>query len=401
MRVLFTTQPGLGHLHPLLPVAAGLRRRGHDVAFASSASFGPQVVAAGFSAFAVGQDWVAVEMVRAFPEMASIPPGPARYAWARGSIFAGATARATTPDLVDLARRWRADLIVREAAEYGGCLAAELLGLPHAMVRTDSGSSSYSDRLHVAEPLSELRHEFGLPADPDVDMPFRYLQLSFAPNGLGETDAEKASTCHCFRPIEPAVDDSAPPWLAALPQRPTVYATLGTVYNGPDLLETIIEGLATECINLVVTIGTNHDPARFGRQPAHVRIEQWIDQQVLLPHCDAVVTHGGYGTTSAALTAGLPLVFIPISADQPHNAERCAALGVGRVVGPDERTPAAIRAAARAVLADPAHRRAARAIAREAHRRPGLDATLDLLERLAIERVPLHRDAVLMPTSGG
>ena len=335
-------------------------------------------------------------MVRAFPEMASIPPGPARYAWARGAIFAGATARDTTPDLVDLARRWGADLIVREAAEYGGCLAAELLGLPHAMVRTDSGSSSYSDRAHVAEALSDLRSRFGLPPDPDVDMPFRYLQLSFAPDGLGETEAEAAPTCHRFRPTEPRVDaDPAPPWVAALPRRPTVYATLGTVYNGSELLRAIIEGLASECINLVVTVGTNHDPGSFGPQPAHVRIERWIDQQVLLPHCDAVVTHGGYGTVSATLSAGLPLVFIPISADQPGNAARCAALGVGRIVGPDDRTPAAIRAATRAVLADPAHRRAARAIAREAHSRPGLDAAVDLLERLTIDR-----QAVLKPTAG-
>jgi UDP:flavonoid glycosyltransferase YjiC (YdhE family) len=386
VRVLFTTQPGLGHFHPLLPVAVGLRDRGHLVAFATSASFGRQVVAAGFPAFAVGKDWLAVDMVRAFPEMAAIPPGPDRYAWARRAIFAGATARDTTPDLVDLARRWDADLIVREAAEYGGCLAAEVLGLPHAMVRTDFGSSSYGDRHHVADALSGLREHFGLPPDPDVAMPFRYLQLSFAPDGVGEAEAEAAPTCHRFRPIEPAATGETPPWLAALAPRPTVYATLGTVYNRPDLLGAIIEALATECINLIVTVGTNHDPASFGPQPAHVRIERWIDQHVLLPHCDAVVTHGGYGTVSAALSAGLPLVLIPISADQPGNAERCAALGVGRIVGPDERTPAGIRTATRAVLGDPAHRCAATDIAREAHSRPGIDAALDLLARLASRR---------------
>jgi UDP:flavonoid glycosyltransferase YjiC (YdhE family) len=386
VRVLFTTQPGLGHLHPLLPVAAGLQRRGHEVAFASSASFGEQIVAAGFPAFAVGKDWLAVDMVSAFPEMASIPPGPERYAWARGAIFAGATARDTTPDLVELARRWRADLIVREAAEYGGCLAAEVLGLPHAMVRTDFGSSSYSDRHHVADSLNALREHFGLPPDPDVEMPFRYLQLSFAPDGLGEREAEAAATCHRFRPIKPTDASSAPSWLAALPARPTVYATLGTVYNGPDLLATIVEALAAEPINLIMTVGTNRDPDGFGPQPANVRIERWIDQHVLLPHCDAVVTHGGHGTVSAALSAGLPLVFIPISADQPGNAQRCAALGAGRIVGPDERTPVAIRAATRAVLDDPAYRRAAMDIAREAHSRPGLDAALDHLERLASAR---------------
>jgi UDP:flavonoid glycosyltransferase YjiC (YdhE family) len=75
MRVLFTTQPGIGHLYPLLPIGVGLRGRGHDVAFASSASFAAEIEAAGFDAFAAGRDWLAVEMARAFPEMTSIWPG--------------------------------------------------------------------------------------------------------------------------------------------------------------------------------------------------------------------------------------------------------------------------------------------------------------------------------------
>ena len=161
MRVLFTTQPGTGHLHPLLPIAAGMRRRGHEVAFASSASFAAEIGGAGFDAFAVGRDWLTVDMLGAFPEMISRPPGPGRYAWARSAIFAGETASASVPDLLAVGDAWRPDLIVRDAAEYGGCVAAELLGVPHAVVRTDSGSSSYSERQHVGSSLSELRAESG------------------------------------------------------------------------------------------------------------------------------------------------------------------------------------------------------------------------------------------------
>jgi len=45
-----------------------------------------------------------------------------------------------------------------------------------------------------------------------------------------------------------------------------------------------------------------------------------------------VLTHGGSGTVMAALTHGLPMVIVPIMADQPENAERCAALGVAQVI---------------------------------------------------------------------
>jgi UDP:flavonoid glycosyltransferase YjiC (YdhE family) len=48
----------------------------------------------------------------------------------------------------------------------------------------------------------------------------------------------------------------------------------------------------------------------------------------LLPHCDVVLTHGGYGAIMACLSLGLPMVVLPVSADQPRNARRCADLGV-------------------------------------------------------------------------
>ena len=101
------------------------------------------------------------------------------------------------------------------------------------------------------------------------------------------------------------------------------------------------------------------------------------------------MTHGGFGTLSATLSAGLPVVCIPISADQPQNAARCAALGVGRIVHPDDRTPDAIRTATRAVLDDRRHRLAAERLARDSRRQPDLDHALDLLETLARDRMPL------------
>jgi UDP:flavonoid glycosyltransferase YjiC (YdhE family) len=93
----------------------------------------------------------------------------------------------------------------------------------------------------------------------------------------------------------------------------------------------------------------------------------------------------------AALAHAVPLVVVPLGADQPANAERVAALGLGRVVGPEERTAAAIGAAARAVLGDPGYRERARRARAEAEALPGLAQAVGLLERLAAERRPLLR----------
>ncbi|MBK9923721.1 MAG: glycosyltransferase family 1 protein [Anaerolineales bacterium] len=49
----------------------------------------------------------------------------------------------------------------------------------------------------------------------------------------------------------------------------------------------------------------------------------------LLPRCKMIVHHGGAGTTSAGLRAGIPNVVVPFTADQPFWGNRVHAIGVG------------------------------------------------------------------------
>jgi len=102
-----------------------------------------------------------------FPDMVALPPGPERYAWAQVAFFAGRTAAATVPDLLVLADGWRPDLVVRGAAEYGGCIAAEALDLPHAATRVARPTASAG---LVVDALDERRVQIGLPTDPTAEM---------------------------------------------------------------------------------------------------------------------------------------------------------------------------------------------------------------------------------------
>ncbi|MBI4601460.1 MAG: glycosyltransferase, partial [Planctomycetes bacterium] len=52
----------------------------------------------------------------------------------------------------------------------------------------------------------------------------------------------------------------------------------------------------------------------------------------LLPRSRLLVHHGGIGTASAALAAGIPQVIVPLAFDQFDNTDRFAALGVARKV---------------------------------------------------------------------
>jgi UDP:flavonoid glycosyltransferase YjiC (YdhE family) len=91
----------------------------------------------------------------------------------------------------------------------------------------------------------------------------------------------------------------------------------------------------------------------------------------------------------SAIRHGLPLVVVPIAADQPENARRCAALGLGVAVAPDDRTPRAIRAAVRATLRNPRYRQNAVSLQAEMLALPAPSAAVPWLERLVAEQQPL------------
>jgi len=51
-------------------------------------------------------------------------------------------------------------------------------------------------------------------------------------------------------------------------------------------------------------------------QPAMIAAEGSIPHHLLLPECNAVMHHGGAGTSAAVLTAGLPHIVCPFHFDQ-------------------------------------------------------------------------------------
>jgi MGT family glycosyltransferase len=144
----------------------------------------------------------------------------------------------------------------------------------------------------------------------------------------------------------------------------------------------VLSGVRDLPVELVVTVGRGIDPAELGEQPPNVRVERYLPQAALLPRCSAVISHAGSGTVVGALAHGLPMVLIPMGADQPANADRAAELGAGVVLDALDATPADAAAALRAVLSEDSYRAAAAALRAEAAAMPAPDEVLPLLEAL-------------------
>jgi UDP-glucoronosyl and UDP-glucosyl transferase len=156
-------------------------------------------------------------------------------------------------------------------------------------------------------------------------------------------------------------------WPHHLSGAPSIYFTLGTEFNleSGDLFTRVLAGLRQLPINVFVTVGRQIDPAELGEQPANVRIERYLPQAEILPHCQLVVFHGGSGTLIGALAHGLPMLVCAIGADQPYNALRCSALGLGVSLNPVRLTPDDVRDSVDLLLADPSYRHAAQELQAE------------------------------------
>jgi rhamnosyltransferase subunit B len=66
--------------------------------------------------------------------------------------------------------------------------------------------------------------------------------------------------------------------------------------------------------------------------PKGVKHFSYVPLSQLLPHAAVLIHHGGIGTCSQALRAGLPQVIQPLAFDQFDNAARVNQLGVGTVI---------------------------------------------------------------------
>lgn len=405
-RFLFSTTGGYGHWHPLVPLARALQQAGHTVAFAVRPARQSLLEAAGFTVLPVGGDDLTGDPVyqQVKARLQTMPMGLAAELFSYPWLFGGIPARVRTPELVAIARAWQPHMVIREAGEYSALVAAEYLALPHATVAFAAALRSMARFEHdIATHLDPVRRSWGLPPDPHLTALYRYLYLSYSPptfslHPVGGPDGAGPipATTHFIRPefFDQAGPDALPDWFAQLPAQPTVYATLGTEANKepelyPSVLQTIIAGLRDAPINLIVTLGRDKDPADFGPQPANVHIERYIPQSVLLPRCDLLVMHGGSNSLLAALDVGLPLVVVPLIADQFFNAHVTQSVGLGQVVPRDHLTPATVRAAVDTVLAEPRYRQTARRLQAEMHALPDQQHAVALVERVAAGHEPI------------
>src|SRR5262249_50060848 len=187
---------------------------------------------------------------------------------------------------------------------------------------------------HINSLFSRLAQVTQLPAA--LDLPGRRLPPGFHHTGPW-TDAEGREV----------VDF---PWSRLTPNRPLVYASMGTLQNG--VLRTfrmIAEAWAGEGFQLVMSLGGGQDPAMLRDLPGDPIVVGYAPQLDLIQRSALTISHGGLNTALESLACGVPMVALPVTYDQPGVGARGEYAGVGQSIPIARLTLKRLRGAVRTV----------------------------------------------------
>jgi MGT family glycosyltransferase len=213
----------------------------------------------------------------------------------------------------------------------------------------------------------------------------RDLLLAPFPPSLRDPSHPLPDTARAVRPaaLEGEVDALLP--LRPDVDRPLVHVTLGTVFvaESGDLPARILAGLGTLPVSVLATLGRHLDPSSLGEPPANVSVTSFVPHATVLRHADVVVSHGGSGSVIGAAAHGVPSIVLPMGADQPHNARRVEALGIGIALDPWTATADGIADAVVRLLDDRSYTNRVDRLRVESERLPTASEALAWVEDLA------------------
>ena len=383
VRVLVSSVPTLGHFNPLRPLARHLQATGHDVVWGVAPDVCDQLQSEGFVARPAGPPMTTWHERLAARTRGQPGEGIHRNRltyWVAPRLWGEVGASLMIDELLVIARDVQPDVVLFESRTYAAAAVARVVdALP--VYRSVMMLTNPDVEQLVSEAVTPLWCELGLDP-PTYGGIFDGVALSGHPATLDDASVFPGVSMYRVRPVPGGeLSSELQSWVHDQRGRPLIYATLGTVFNSSvELFRSIIDALLELDVSLLLTVGPTGTPASLERTGTHLRVEHYVEQDALLPHCAAAISHGGSGTMLGALAQGVPHVMLPQGADQFRNAAVCESYGFGTALLDDSPSPTLIGTALSQILADPTFARTARALGDEMARGLTLDTTVSVIE---------------------
>ena len=379
MRVLVSTGPSFGLYCPVVPLAWALRAAGHEVLVASPETIADVVKGSGLAYIpSYGPMHMREVMVH------DREGNPLPFAREESGLLEmagrgfGRLAARTLPGLLDIAEKWKPDIVVGEPHAYSAMVTAQKYGVPFVEHGVGLGYFRAMDKAGVDELSPELA-ELGLDGLPEPD-----LRLEPCPASLQAPDLPPALPMRYIQYDPPA---TVPSWVFGERKRPRLLLTLGTVATvgpGVQVLKQLVNTLPKLGVELLVAV-SDHVVPELGPLPDAVLAAGFLPLASILSSCDLAVHHCGGGSTMAAILAGLPQLLVPqpIVAEQYDSARRVTAYGAARQLLGQPIDPAAVVENCQALLDDPSYRAKAVQLRDEITAMPSPIELVSRIEKLA------------------
>ncbi len=386
LRILFACLPAYGHLYPVMPLAQACRDAGHDVVIATGPEAAGRLSANGWQVEVVDADTAAAarEVMGQGLNFRELPP-PQRWRFG-AAMFGDVLCRKVSAELGPIISRQQPDLVVYEEMNLGASLAAGRAGIP--AVRHGLGPALPPEMLDSYLGMLADQWRAGGEEPPEPNSILGQLCLDIWPSGLRQPPSALPMPSIALRPTPWSEPGLALPELFSGPyDRPRVYLTLGTVTPGAPgmvgVLRTVLDGLADQDADVLVSIGPALDKAVLGVLPPRVHLEAFVPGAQVLPLVDLVIHHGGSGTTLGSMAAGRPQLVLPqVAHDQFINASAVAGSGAGAALMPGQVSAEAVGREAARLLGPGTHRQQAQVLAQQIRDMPAPAAVLESLADL-------------------
>jgi rhamnosyltransferase subunit B len=416
MRVVLNTFGSFGDIHPYMAIAMELQSRGHEPVVATMEIYREKIEGAGLEFFPVrpnipepkDQDSDLIEKI--------MEPKTGGRFLTEEVIFPAV--RDSYEDL--LAAVKGADLLVTHPAAPAGPLVGRKTGIPwistvlaplsffsaydapvppfwqwtrHLKVLGPRWMKFFLDTMkstYTAKAVTAFRDELGLsdmgnPMFSGQHSPVLVLALFSRIFAQPQPDWPRNTeiTGFCFydgrhqtplpAELERFLDDGPAP----------IVFTLGSsaVWVARDFFAESIEAARRLGRRAVLLVGDERNkPASL---PDGMIAADYAPYQLLLPRASVVVHHGGVGTTSQGLLAGVPTLIVPFAFDQSDNAEHARRLGVSRTIYRNGYRAPRIAKELRELLERPAYRRQAKEVSNKLKQENGPARAAELIESLS------------------
>jgi MGT family glycosyltransferase len=259
---------------------------------------------------------------------------------------------------------------------------------PFSGLPLDDRSQWEEFRAEYARQVGELQRSFsefcvdrGAPPLPELEMIHEspWLNLTIYPAELDYPRSRPLPrTWHNLETSVRATDD---PWTPPDGEGPLVYVSLGSLGSADvALMERLVDALSRTPHRYVVSKGPQADAYELAD---NMTGEEFLPQASVLPHVDAVITHGGNNTTTECMWFGKPMLVLPVFWDQHDNAQRVHETGYGLRLPTYAFDDGDLHDGIDRLLTDDALRARAAAAGERLRRRPGTVAAANLIERVA------------------